>query len=215
MTTPSAQRWPESASQRPTGVPPGSRTSALPPIGIPYLAMPIPRTFFWPARPLLVERAARAWWLSVGCWFLGSAIGQLMHSPAAWEFTYVYPAVETRPGFPRFEAWSLPGPLAIVVFGVVAVFLASLVFPMRDGARWARVVLTALAVPAELVLLRQIGASLFTGPATEGGIAQGILSMIGLCAIPGAVSMMYRPATRSYFHGGGRTDLVDKLSPPL
>jgi hypothetical protein len=190
----------------------------LPSVATPYLALPIRRTFFWPARPLLVERSARAWWLAVGCWFFGSAIGQLMHSPAAWQFSYHYPATEVRAaaaGFQRFETWSLPGPLAVVVFGVVAVFLASLVLPMRDGAQWARVLLTALAVPAELVLLSQIAQSLFTGPATEGGVAQGILSMIGLCTIPGAVSMMYRPATRSYFHGRGRFELVDKLTPPL
>jgi hypothetical protein len=189
-------------------MPPGARVSALPPVGIPCLAMPSPRTYLWPARPVLVERAARAWWLSVVCWFLGSAIGQLMHSPAAWEFTYHYPAIEGGPdtiNYQPFDAWSLPGPLAVVVFGVIAVFLASLVLPMRDGAQWARLLLTVLAVPAELVLARQIGIALFTGPATDGGVVQGILSIVGLCAIPGAVSMMYRPATRNYFTTTSRT----------
>src|SRR6266567_239919 len=207
MTTPSARRWPESAHQRST--PPGSTLHVLPPIGIPYLAMPIPHTYLWPARPQLVERAARSWWLSVTCWFLGSAIGQFLHSPAAWEFTYHYPTIQGAPNainYQRFDAWSLPGPLAVVVFGVVAVFLASLVFPMRDGAQWARLLLTVLAVPAELVLLRQIGESLFTGPATDGGVVQGVLSIVGLCAIPGAVSMMYRPATRNYFHTRTRAE---------
>ncbi|HEX4726086.1 MAG TPA: hypothetical protein VH333_26495, partial [Pseudonocardiaceae bacterium] len=169
-------------------------------------AMPIPRTYLWPTRPQLVERAARAWWLAITCWFLGTAVGQLMHSPAAWQFTYHYPIIAGGSGGSvsdqRFDAWSLPGPLAVVVFGVVAVFLASLVLPMRDGAQWARLLLTVLAVPAELVLLRQIGQSLFTGPATEGGVVQGVLNMIGLFVIPGAVSMMYRPATRDYFHAG-------------
>lgn len=200
MTTPSAQRWPESASTRHTGNPPGNAV-----LGIPHLAMPISRTYLWPTRPLLVERAARAWWLAVVCWFLGSTVGQLLHSPAAWNFTYHYPVIAngTAPfTYQRFNAWSLPGPLAIVVFGVVAVFLATLVLPMRDGAQWARLLLTVLAVPAELLLLRQAGQSLFTGPATGGGVVQGILSMIGFCAIPGAVSMMYRPSTHRYFHAG-------------
>lgn len=187
MTTPSAARWPESARSRPTGVPPGS---TLPSIGITYLAMPIPRTYLRPTRPHLVGRAARAWWLAVLCWFLGAAVGQLMHSPAAWEFTI---------GGGTANTWSLPDPLAIVVFAVFGVFLASLVVPMRDGARWARLLLTGFALPAALVLLRQILVSLLPLPPTDGGVAQGVLSLIGLCALPGAVGMMYRPATRSYF----------------
>jgi hypothetical protein len=184
-----------SAPQRLTGAP-------LPPVGISYLTRPSARpstrpntkqdtrTNYWPDRPQLVERAARAWWSAVGCWFLGAALGQMLHSPAAWAFTIG-------------GAWSLPGPLAIVVFGAVAVFLASLVFPMRDGAQWARLLLTVFAFPAEVVLLRQIGASLLTVPATVGGVAQGVLSMIGLCVVPGAVSMMYRRSTHGYFHGAG------------
>jgi hypothetical protein len=160
--------------------------------------MPLARTYAWPVRPQLVERSAHAWWLAVACWFLGSSVGQFRHSPAALAFTYRYPTIQGA--YPRFDAWSLPGPLAVVGFGAIAVFLASLVFPMRDGTQWARVVLTALAVPAELLLLRQIGQSLFTGPATDGGVVQGVLAIVALCAIPGAVSMMYRPATREYFH---------------
>lgn len=186
MTTPSAQRWPE--SQRPTATP-----LPAPAVVLPYLGMPLARTYAWPVRPQLVERSAHAWWLAVACWFLGSSIGQFRHSPAALAFTI-------DGAYPRLDAWSLPGPLAVVGFGAVAVFLASLVFPMRDGAQWARVVLTALAVPAELLLLRQIGQSLFTGPATDGGVVQGVLAIVALCAIPGAVSMMYRSATRDHFH---------------
>ena len=201
MTTPSAQRWPE--SQRPTATP-----LPAPAVVLPYLGMPLTRTYAWPARPQLVQRSAHAWWLAVACWFLGSSVGQFRHSPAALAFTYRYPAIQGA--YPRFDAWSLPGPLAVVGFGAVAVFLASLVFPMRDGAQWARVVLTGLVVPAELLLLRQIGQSLFTGPATDGGVVQGVLAIVALCAIPGAVSMMYRPATREYFQTH-----VDKLPPPL
>jgi hypothetical protein len=165
--------------------------------------MPLVHTYSWPARPQLVERSAHAWWLSVASWFVGSTAGQLMHSPAALVFVYHYPAIAGGPGsvrYQRFDAWSLPDPLAVVVLGVVAIFLASLVLPMRDGEQWARLLLTVLAVPAELLLLRQAGQSLLTGPATEGGVVQGVLSLVGLCAIPGAVSMMYRPATRDYFH---------------
>jgi hypothetical protein len=176
---------------------------ALPPIALPYSGMPLARTYAWPVRPQLVARSAHAWWLAVACWFLGSSVGQFMHSPAALAFSYRYPAIEST--YPRIDEWSLPGPLAVVGFGAVAVFLASLVFPMRDGAQWARVVLTVLAVPAELLLLRQIGQSLFTGPATNGGVVQGVLAIVALCAIPGAVSMMYRPATREYFQPHTRT----------
>jgi len=196
MTTPSAQRWPE--SQRPTATP-----LPAPAVVLPYLGLPLTRTYAWPARPQLVERSAHAWWLAFACWFLGSSAGQFMHSPAALALNYRYPAIQGT--YARVDAWSLPGPLAVVAFGAVAVFLASLVFPMRDGARWARVVLTGLAVPAELVLVRQIGQSLFTGPATDGGVVQGVLAIIALGAIPGAVSMMYRPATREYFGTHART----------
>jgi hypothetical protein len=201
MTTPSAQRWPESLPARPFTTPPRTPPAALPTTPVPGL--PLVRTYLRPTRPQLVDRAAHAWWLSIAAWFLGSAAGQFMHSPAALAFVYHYPALAGDPGsvsYQRFDAWSLPGPLAVVVLGVVAVFLASLVLPMRDGEQWARLALTVLAVPAELLLLRQIGESLFTGPVSGGGVVQGVLSLVGLCAIPGAVSMMYRPATRDHFH---------------
>jgi len=113
MTTPFAQRWPE--SQRPTATP-----LPAPAVVLPYLGMPLARTYAWPVRPQLVERSAHAWWLAVACWFLGSSVGQFRHSPAALAFTYRYPAIQGA--YPRIDAWSLPGPLAVVglILGMVS-----------------------------------------------------------------------------------------------
>jgi hypothetical protein len=189
VTTSSAARQPE-------------RHPPLPDILLPGTRPAVPH-YLWPARPRLVERAARAWWLAIGCWFAGSSLGQLLHSPGAVAFSYRYTDVE--PGlhgpvsFDRLDAWSLPGPLAVVLFGLVGVFLASVVLPMRDGTRWARTVLTVLAVPSELLLAVQVGRSLFTGPANGGGVAQGLLCLVALCLVPGAVGMMYRSAARAHF----------------
>lgn len=148
-------------------------------------------THLWPSRPLLVERSAHAWWLAGACWLVGSSLGQVLGSPAAVALTYNIND--------RLDAWSLPGLLAVVLFGLLAAFWASLVLPMLDGANWARVTLTVLAVPGEVVLVWQISRSLFTGPVTGGGVVQGLLGVVALCAVPAAVGLMYRRSTRAHF----------------
>jgi hypothetical protein len=149
-------------------------------------------TYLWPSRPLLVERSAHAWWLAAVCWFAGSTLGQLFGSPAALVLSYQ--------GNQRLGEWALPGLLAVVLFGLLTVFWASLVLSMQDGARWARLTLTVLAVPGEGVVLWQVIRTLFAGPVTTGGVAQGALGVVALCAVPIAVGMMFRPSARSYFH---------------
>lgn len=140
-----------------------------------------------PARPALIDRAALVWWLAFACWFAGSALGQFAHGPAALAFNYSYAAIQ-------------PGLLVVVLFGLGAVFLASLVLPMRDGQRWYRLLLTVLAVPMTGVLVWQAGTSLLAGPATDTDVAQGVLCLVALCAVPFAVDLMYRPAVRGHFH---------------
>src|SRR5262249_12989915 len=115
----------------------------LPAIVLPGMRRPVPH-YLRPTHPQLVARSARAWWVAFGCWFAGSMSGQALPSPAAVAFHYRYTDVG---GDARADAWALSGPLAVVLFGLLAVFLASLVLPMRDGARWARTLLTVLAVP--------------------------------------------------------------------
>jgi hypothetical protein len=144
-------------------------------------------TYPLPSRPALIERSALAWWLAFSCWFAGSALGQFAHGPAAVEFSYRYATIQ-------------PGPLAIVLFGIATVFLASLVLPMRDGARWCRLLLTVLAVPLEVVFAWQAGRSLLTGPATDGSVGQGLLSLVAFCAVPWAAGMMYRQPAERYFN---------------
>jgi hypothetical protein len=141
-------------------------------------------TYPLPSRPALIERSALAWWLAFSCWFAGSALGQFAHGPAAVEFSYRYATIQ-------------PGPLAIVLFGIATVFLASLVLPMRDGARWCRLLLT---VPLEVVFAWQAGRSLLTGPATDGSVGQGLLSLVAFCAVPWAAGMMYRQPADRYFN---------------
>jgi hypothetical protein len=189
VTTSSAARQPE-------------RHQPLPDILLPGARPAVPH-YLWPARPPVIQRAATAWWLAVGCWFAGSSLGQLLHSPGAVAFGYRYtdvePGVHGPVSFDRLDAWSLPGPLAVVLFGLVGVFLASVVLPMRDGSRWARTLLTVLAGPVELLLAIQVGRSLFTGPANGGGVAQGLLCLVTLCVVPCAVALMYRSAAGAHF----------------
>jgi hypothetical protein len=193
MTMSSAERQPERIRPLPAILLPGTRPA------VPH--------YLRPTRPVPVERSARVWWLAFGCWFAGSSLGQLLHSPAAVAFSYRYTGFESTAhgevSYDRLDAWTLPGPLAVVVFGLVVLFLASLVLPMRDGSRWARGLLTVLAVPMELLLVVQVGRSLFTGPADGGGVAQGLLCLVALAAAPAAVGMMYRPSTRAHFQRTG------------
>lgn len=178
----------------------------LPVILLPGMRRPAVPHYLRPAHPVLVERAARAWWLAFAAWFAGSTLGQLLRSPAAIAFSYHYtdlePGAHGPVGVDRLDAWSLPSALAVVLFGLTAVFLGSLVLPMRDGAGWARALLTVLAVPLEAVLLWQIGRCLFAGPADAGGVTQGLLSLVAACAVPGAVSLMYRREVRSHYRTG-------------
>jgi hypothetical protein len=147
-----------------------------------------PPRYLRPPCPAPVERAARAWWLAVGCWFAGSVFGQLLHSPAAVALPYRYS-----------DPWSPPGPLAVMLFGLAAVFLGSLVLPLRDGARWARSLLTWLAVPLAAGLVWQVGRCLATGLADAGGATQGLLGLAALCVLPGAVGLMYVRDVRSHY----------------
>lgn len=138
-----------------------------------------------PARPAPLGRSAVAWWLALTCWFTGSAVGQFAHDPAAVVYDYSYAAIQ-------------PGPLAVVLYGIAGVFLASLVLPMRDGARWSRALLTVFAVPLALVLVWQTGRTVL-GDATAADVAQALLGLVALCALAGAVDLMYRPAARTYY----------------
>lgn len=147
----------------------------------------VPR-YLRPACPVQVERTALAWWLLTGCWFAGSVLGQLLHGPAAVALPYRYA-----------DGWSLPGSLAVMLFGLAAVFLASLVLPLRDGARWARSLLTVLAVPLAATLVWQVGLCLAAGLADVGGVTQGLLGLAALCVLPGAVGLMYGRDVRSHY----------------
>lgn len=138
------------------------------------------------ARPAPVSRSAVCWWFAFACWFVGSAVGQVAHDAAALGYDYRYAGIE-------------PGPLAVMLFALGAVFLASLVLPMRDGARWSRVALTAVAGPMAAVLVWQAVLAVRTGPVTPADAAQALLCLVALCALPGALNLMYRPEVRQYY----------------
>lgn len=138
------------------------------------------------ARPVPVSRSAVFWWSAFTCWFVGSALGQVAHDSAALGYDYRYAGIE-------------PGPLAVTLFAIAAVFLASLVLPMRDGARWSRVALTVLAGPMAAVLVWQAILAVHTDPVTPADTAQTLLCLVALGALAGAVNLMYRPETRRYY----------------
>lgn len=137
-----------------------------------------------PARPVPVERAAVVWWTAFGCWFTGSVLGQVAHGPAAIAVPYAYARLQ-------------PGPAAVVLFGLCAVFLGSLVLPMRDGARWSRPVLTLSACPLAVLLAWQFERATMADTATS--VTQAMLSLVALIALPVAVGLMYSAEVRRFF----------------
>ena len=154
-----------------------------PPTGSPALPS-YPR----PACPVPVGRAALGWRLALACWFAGSVLGQLLHGPAAVAADYRYG-----------DDWSLPVPMTVMLFGLVALFLASLSLPLRDGSRWARSLLTVLAVPLAATLVWQVGRCVFAGLDDVGALSQGVPCLVALCLLPGAVSLMYGRDVRSHY----------------
>ena len=141
-----------------------------------------------PACPASVGRAARAWWLALGCWCAGSVVGQLLHSPAALALCYRY-----------VKGWSVPLPLAVASVASAALFLGILVLPMRDGTRWARSLLTVLAVPLAAGVVWQVGLCLSVWPVGVGALAQAPFGLVTLFVLPGAVSLMYGRDVRSHY----------------
>ncbi len=141
-------------------------------------------------RPAPIRRSAFVWWLAFTCWFTGSVLGLLAHDPVAEVYSYRYASFQ-------------PGPMTVVLFALATVFLASLVLPLRDGARWSRVSLTVLAGPMAAVLAWQAGRSLLTGSISAADVAEGLLCLVALCAVPGAVDLMYRPEVRQYYRQQG------------
>lgn len=139
-------------------------------------------------RPARVDRAAVVWWVALGCWCAGSVVGQFAHGPAAVALPYVYARVQA-------------GPTAVALFGLSAVFLATLVQAMRDGARWSRPLLTVLGSTLTVVLGWQIGLSLLAGPPTGAALAQALPSLVALCAVPVAVALMHSSEVSAYLDG--------------
>lgn len=141
-------------------------------------------------RPAPIRRSALVWWLAFTCWFTGSALGLLAHDPATEVYSYRYALFQ-------------PGPMTVVLYAVATIFLASLVLPLRDGVRWSRVSLTVLAGPMAGVLAWQACMALLTGQLTPADVAEGLLLLVALCAVPGAVDLMYRPEVRQYYRQRG------------
>lgn len=137
-------------------------------------------------RPVPVTRSAVSWWFAFACWFLGSVLGQVAHDPAALDYHYRYAGIE-------------PGPLAVVLFGLATVFLASLVLSMRAGVPRSRTTLTVFAGPLAAVLVWQAVLALLTGPVTPADATQGLLCLVAIGALCHALVLMYRPEVRQYY----------------
>lgn len=137
-------------------------------------------------RPVAVERASVAWWLAFGCWFACSVLAQFAGGPATMVVPYPYAHLQ-------------PGPSAVVFFGLYAFFLASLVLPLRDGARWSRPLLTVFGLPMAAVLAWQFGRSILADAPTVMSVSQAVLSSVALAAVPVAVGLMYRSDVRGFF----------------
>jgi hypothetical protein len=85
---------------------------------------------------------------------------------------------------------------AFIVAGIIGIIIAIvellIVFKMRDGRNWARIVLLVLAI------LQVIG------NATQGGNNNAV-NWIGLIAVVVATVLMFLPASNGYFRGNRAT----------
>lgn len=106
------------------------------------------------------------------------------------------------PGVSReqFQTIAMAGFIGAAVFGLVLVALEALVvFQMRKGRNWARIVLAiigALTVVAGLINVGTIAAAFASGGL---GILTGLLSIVTLLVTIAAIYYMFRPAANAYF----------------
>lgn len=110
------------------------------------------------------------WIVAAGCWLSSVVLGQLLGGRS----------------------------VTLVIVVIVAVVSGGLIYALRLGANWSRILLTILGVLGELTLVFQLGSAL-TGSPGVGDIVQGLFGLGALGFVLLGLVMMYRRDAGPYF----------------
>jgi hypothetical protein len=154
-----------------------------------------------PVRPVTVERSVVLWVLGSVCWAVGTLLGQLLHSSAAF---VAYRSTATIPRgepstYTRTVAYvdALPWQFAVLEFVVVISALVVLVGLMGHGVNWARHALAGVGVLGGPLMLLRAGGELHE--ASVGGILRGGFAIVVIFAVVFAVPLMFQEPATAWF----------------
>jgi len=152
-----------------------------------------------PQRPERVGQSINWWFSAAGFWYVVTLVSAITHLTP---FQFVYTSsqsVQTGPGTYAVQTQTHVAtvPLwAIIVTSTVSAGLwAGLILLVRGGANWARIVLTIIAVVAEVLTLLDILGSL----ANPGMILAGVLNLVVFVQVIVALVKMYGTQSNDYF----------------
>jgi hypothetical protein len=150
-----------------------------------------------PDRPRSVELAFRAWLVVFGVGLIGDIIGLVMAKQILQQTLKVLADNGVQTGNVSQTSPSYGSTIFQIVLLVAYVALA---FAMRNGANWARIVLTIIGVLGVVVsvLATLLIASILVAVGI-GGILQLLLTIISLAAVLTAIVFMYRAESTAYF----------------
>lgn len=155
-----------------------------------------------PPRPGTVDRAVVLWVLGSVCWAVGTLLGQLLHSSAAFvAYRSTASIARGEPStYTRTVAYvdALPWPVAVVEFVAVIAALVVLIGLMRTGVNWARIALALVgSFGGPLMLLRAGGE--FQAANSVGGILRSGFAIVVIFAVVFAVPMMFQQPATAWF----------------
>ena len=168
---------------------------------LPY-APPVPDQLAAPPqRPRMLDLSIIFWFVAAAWWYLAAVIGGFTHL-VQYTYTYTYTqSTQTGPNtstqYAQTQVHAVPMGLVIVGATVVLGLWIGLIFLVRSGANWARIVLTVIAGLAELGELIQIFSSWESRSARTavGGLLDLVLFLLVLIAL----ILMYQPQSNWFF----------------
>ncbi|MBA0127457.1 DUF5336 domain-containing protein [Haloechinothrix sp. YIM 98757] len=153
-----------------------------------------PNTVQAPPRPKSVDTAFMLWMASVVIGIVSSLLSLISQDAINEESAERLGATADQA-----EAGAAGGTLGIVIGLVIAVILAGLAFAMRNGANWARIVLTVLGGIGLLFgLLGLLTLPVYFAIGFVGALI-GLLQIASLAVIAAAIVFMFRAESNHYF----------------
>lgn len=156
-----------------------------------------------PDRPRTIDLAVLFSLTAVAAEFVANVAGQVLHSGAALTYTYTSGQTQFDGGQSVTYAQTNTGPMplgaALIGFVITAGLWVLLIGLLRNGANWARVLLTIFGVLGVLAELADIVGALGTSPQNAGGIIQGGLGLAVVFLVVLALVLMYRRPANDFF----------------